>query len=65
MTAITEDFDNKELTAGDPLLPSQDGLLDVPTVDTVMIKIVDDQGDTVSYFPAKEFGSIVDNAEAA
>lgn len=47
------------------MLPSQDGVLPEESESNVMIKIVDDQGDTISYFPAKERGSIVDNAEEA
>ena len=56
MTEITENI-NTELTAGDPLLPSQDGV--IPEMEgqhdhPVMIRIVDDQGDTVSFFPAEK-----------
>lgn len=44
MAEITEDFDHKALDAGDPLLPSQDGVLEeTAPSENVMIKIVDDQ----------------------
>lgn len=65
MAEITESFDNTPLTAGDPLLPSQDGVLPVEPLSNVMIKIVDDQGDMISFFPAHKTGSIVESGEAA
>ena len=41
MSEITDD--SHTLTAGDPLLPSQDGKIETTQEHTVMIKIVDDQ----------------------
>lgn len=66
MTEITENID-EPLTAWDPLLPSQDGVISVDgesdAWEKVMIKIVDDQWDVVSFFPADKRGSIVENGE--
>lgn len=65
MTEIQSNI-NEPLTESDPLLPSQDGV--IPEVaetsqHPVMIKIVDDQGDEISYFPAEKIWSIVENGE--
>ncbi len=53
------------LMGNDPLLPSQDGVIEDTTSANVTIKIVDEFGDVVTVFAAKETGSIVENGEAA
>ena len=51
------------VTGDDELLPSQDGVLEDTHSSKVMMKLLDEQGDLISYFPLDEKRSMVDNAE--